>query len=251
MAYPAVVLDHSQYIKSVQCEGKNLDIEFTDKNAYTFAKKAWAEAHDVVLVTNTNGCGTSSEQHTFWLIDDFVTGSCGTCITAVVDKEIATEDAFGEVDMVWGTYEPDKSASSRTRRSIAPVAGSSPLGTSSSGDSSRLRRWQSQKRQAAGAPAAGDCGPPSSPTIDGLPAATCNSSTFDQDLDDAIGYLDFDGENYSASLEDFMPGLNNYSIDDNGGFTPVSRLRRRFISAAAEYVAEKARQVCRTSHSIG
>ena len=47
--------------------------------------------------------------------------------------------------------------------------------------------------------------------IDGFYTATCGSPTFDQDIDNEIGFLDFDSSDYSASLKDFAPGL----IDDD------------------------------------
>ena len=63
--------------------------------------------------------------------------------------------------------------------------------------------------------------------IDGLPTAACGS-TFDLDLDNEIGYLDFDAGNYSSSLGDFIPGLEDDSPVPGDGFgVTTSRLRRR------------------------
>ncbi|KAL6719024.1 hypothetical protein ACLMJK_003259 [Lecanora helva] len=215
---PAVILDHSDYIKSVQCLGKNLEIIFTDTEAYTYAQKAWASEHDFVLATYTEGCGTSTDQRTFWLIDHLVSGPCPTCITAVVQKEIGVEDAVHGVDMVWGTYKP-----AGTSASPSASGPGTPVTTSSSSTASpKARRSRLRYRQAVGDSA---CGAPPSRQIDGFPAATCNSTTFDQDLDDAIGYYDFDAAHYSESLRGFAPGLGDFDPDDNEGFQPISSSR--------------------------
>lgn len=86
LQHPAIILDHSDLIKSVRCEGTNLDIIFTDSEAYDFAQKAWASEKNFVLSTYTTGCGVSTDQRTFWLIDRLVPGPCDTCITAVAEK---------------------------------------------------------------------------------------------------------------------------------------------------------------------
>ena len=207
LAHPAVILDHSDYIKSVQCQGHDLEISFTDNEAYAFAKEAWAQEKDFVLATYTTGCGTSTNQRTFWLIDHFVSGRCATCITAVVQHEIAVEDAIHGVEMVWGTYAPAESMGKTTP--------------------SRQQRRQTS----SGSNSTGGCGPAPSGRIDGLPTATCNSTTFDEDLDNAIGYLPFDEDDYSENLRSFAPGLGDFTPDSNQGFGPMlqngTRLTRR------------------------
>lgn len=55
------------------------------------------------------------------------------------------------------------------------------------------------------------CGPAPSPQIDGFPTSTCNSPTFDQDLDDQLGYYDFSDAQFDASLRAFAPGLDDYT----------------------------------------
>ncbi|KAI4254492.1 MAG: hypothetical protein LQ352_003067 [Teloschistes flavicans] len=197
LSHPAVILEHSGYIKSVQCSGSNLDISFTEKTAFDFAGKAWATERDFILSTYTDGCGTPKEQHTFWLIDHFETGSCDNCITAVVRYEIPTEDALHEVDVIWGQYTPDRS--------------------SHKGYGSNLRQRQDTSNRANSR----DCGKAPSSKIDGFPTAACNSPTFDEDLDYAIGYFDFEEEKYSQSLQEFVPGLKDVSPENNEGFEPI------------------------------
>lgn len=207
LSHPAVILEHSDYIKSVQCSGSNLDISFTEKIAFDFAAKAWATEKDFILSTYTDGCGAPKEQHTFWLVDHFATGSCVNCITAVVRHEIATEDALHEVEVIWGQYTPDRS--------------------SPKGSRSKLR----QRQDTSSGAGSKDCGEAPSSNIDGFPTATCNSPTFDEDLDDAIGYYDFTEAEYSQNLGKFAPGLDDLSSENNEGFEPIvdggTRLVRR------------------------
>ena len=203
--YPAVVLDHSSSIKSVQCQGQDLLIMFSSKSAYDFSIASWASVSSFVLVTYTDGCGISTEQRTFWLIDHLSHGACDTCIIASAQKELAVEDAMHGVDMVWGTYDPRSPPDpSKRARQIQPLDTSSNV--------TALAKRQNNS----------GCGEPSSPRIDGLPTAACGSPTFDQDLDDAIGYLDFSDANFNASIRNFAPGLENYTVT---GDSPL-RLRR-------------------------
>ncbi|KAL8669726.1 MAG: hypothetical protein Q9168_005695 [Polycauliona sp. 1 TL-2023] len=209
MAHPAVILDHTDHIKSVQCRGHDLEIIFTDHEAFAFAQTAWAKEKDFLLATFTIGCGSSTEQRTFWLVDHFVTGRCDTCITAVVEREVPVEEAVHGADIVWGTYKPLE-------------------------DPPKVRRSELLERQVPGNnnSATGACGPAPSDRIDGLPTANCGSPTFDQDLDDKIGYLHFDADDYSRSLEKFVPGLDDFDPADNEGFgvlqnANTTRLTRR------------------------
>lgn len=70
----------------------------------------------------------------------------------------------------------------------------------------------------------GGCGAPPAPTISGFPAATCGATDFDQQLDSAIGYLDFTND-FSGSLMEFAPGLPSTNPADYQN-EPTSKLRR-------------------------
>lgn len=202
-----MVLEHSQFVKSVDCEADGLLVTFTDTAAYNFAKNSWSSTSDFVLVTYTNGCGSSSDQRTFWLIDrlNFLDGQ--NAIDCVTQKELAIEDAILGVDMVWGTYRPDNSTVNFNSPSGGPPYGNSTTGSSGNSTS-------------------GSCGQPPSSKIDGFPTAPCGSSDFDKILDDEIGYLNFDSADYSASLQAFAPGIEDTTASDNQGFASTG-LRRR------------------------
>ena len=51
LSHPAVILDHSSYVKSVQCAGQDLTITFTNSEGYDFAKKAWVGPFEIVLTS--------------------------------------------------------------------------------------------------------------------------------------------------------------------------------------------------------
>ena len=73
--------------------------------------------------------------------------------------------------------------------------------------------------------------------IDGLITAPCGTN-FDQALDDAIGYLDFNESDFASSLGNFAPGLNDdnyldYDADGSNDSTgPIRRIRRRWWFSA-------------------
>lgn len=60
---------------------------------------------DFWLATFTNGCGSTNEQRTFWLIHHLVAGRCDICIAAVVEREVPVEDAARGADIVWGGFQ--------------------------------------------------------------------------------------------------------------------------------------------------
>lgn len=217
MHYLAVILGHSGYVEAVQCKGRDLIITFTDKVAFEFAQTSWASVPSFVLVTYTAGCGTSNEQRTFWLIDHFQTGGCETCITASVHKELAIEDVMHGVDLVWGTCTPSSAGQTKSRRD--------PFSPSASASSSAPFRSKADTRSLRRRQASGDvpgCGPAPAPRIDGFPTARCNSPTFDQDLDDSLGYYDFSDDQFEASLRAFAPNPPGYDPSEN----PEARRRR-------------------------
>lgn len=117
-----------------------------------------------------------------------------------------------------------------------PPHGSPPYGSSgnvngsataySSGNLFTATHPSSSGPTSSGSPATARCGKAPSAQIDGFPTAPCGSETFDQQLDDEIGYLSFDDAEYEASLRDFAPGLDDFSASDNDGFGTLRRRRR-------------------------
>jgi hypothetical protein len=62
--YPTVPLDHSSFVSSISCSGNTLTGALTS-SAYTYAKKQWSGASDIVFVTSVDGCGTKDANDFF------------------------------------------------------------------------------------------------------------------------------------------------------------------------------------------
>ena len=68
------------------------------------------------------------------------------------------------------------------------------------------RPTPSQPKQIAGRRkrATNQCGAAPNNKIDGFPTAACDDPNFDVTLDDEIGYLDCQGNDYSQCFKDFV-----------------------------------------------
>jgi hypothetical protein len=62
--YPTVPLDYSNFVSGVSCSGGVLTAVLTDV-AYTYAKKQWTGAKDIVFVTSVDGCGAVNANDMF------------------------------------------------------------------------------------------------------------------------------------------------------------------------------------------
>lgn len=186
LSYDSVVLDHSTFVSSTTCSTDGILVTFTSTEAFSFAADSWSAVGPFVLVTYTDGChGDSNDQRTFWLINSVQLQNATNSILAVVQEEIAIEDAIYGVDMIWGTWNPSTNSTNST--------GSGSTNSTSSNGSS--------------------CGAAPSSIVDGLPAVACGDANFDADLDSALGYLDFSSADYASSIDDFAPGINFTSED--------------------------------------
>lgn len=212
MSYPSVVLEHSDSVQSVGCENDILDIKFKTKKAFEYAESAWSSVPNFVLVTNIAGCGSSTDQRAFWLVDHLKVHDFDFSIIVVTKQELVIKDAIQDVDMIWGTYKPDNSSTFFSSLS-SPNPDGYPSGFPNTNQSNS---------------SPGDCGRPPASKIDGFPTASCGAPDFDQQLDNTIGYLDFNDSDYSASLRAFAPGLEDFSSSDDQGFESPD-LRRRSI----------------------
>lgn len=210
LSYDAVVLDHSSYVASTTCSDSGIVVTFTSTEAFNLACDSWSSVSSgFVLVTYTDGChGDSDEQRTFWLVESLNFSNGTLSIQAVVQEEVATEDAISGVDMTWGTYYPGNSTSSTSSGSGTGSSSSgsgSASGTNGNGSTSSSSSSSSNSNSTING---SSCGSAPSSVIDGLPAIDCGDATFDTDLDNLIGYLDFSSGDYSSSVEDFLPGVS-------------------------------------------
>jgi hypothetical protein len=213
--YESVVLDHSSFIAGTSCSNDGILITFTSMEAFSFASNSWSvSSSGFVLVTYTDGChGSSDEQRTFWLIDSLQLLADSLSILALVEREIAIENALHEVELIWGQWQPVNGNNSINGNSSSTGSNSDTSGTSPSNNT------------ANGSP----CGNAPSAIIDGLPAANCGDANFDADIDNALGYLDFSSASVQGSnLADFLPDTT-VSSDDLADAQDGTTLSRRAL----------------------
>lgn len=157
--YPSVILDHSIYIKDIDCSSNSISGRFNQPLAYGRAKTAWEE-YPLIFITTTPSCLEEGEA-SFFLISSSAafTDEDQSFIISGTVAELA--DIFEHMAIDFGkiTYE-------------APDPASNP----GSDD-----------------PEVNTCGAPSSSVIDGLPAVACGSG-FDKALNDKLGYYSDDGD---------------------------------------------------------
>lgn len=225
LSYECVILEHSSYVASTSCSDDGILVTFTSVEAFNFAYEAWSEvASGFVLVTYTDGChGDSDQQRTFWLIDSLELLNSTLSIQAVVQEELAIEDAVYGVEMVWGTYYPSFNQTNGTF-SASNSNSTSGSAVSSSGSSNSTSSSNTTTNGSS-------CGAAPSFTIDGLPAVDCGDANFDTNLDSLIGYLDFSSADYASSIQDFAPDISFDAEDLNDDETQLDRrslqLRKR------------------------
>lgn len=246
MIYESVVLDHSSFVANTSCSNDGIMVTFTSSEAFNFASSTWsASSSGFVLVTYTDGChGASDQQRTFWLIDALETLADSLSILAKVETELAVESALHEVDLQWGTYYPainatqnitsgngtgsgttGSSSSSSNSGSSSSSAGSS-QGSTNSSSSSGSASSSAASNATTGSTGGSACGNAPASTIDGLPAANCGDASFDAELDNAIGYLDFSStSDDGSSLADFLPdaSINSTDLTDAEDSAQLSR----------------------------
>ena len=219
-SYPTVVLPHALQIEAVSCEADTTYLSCADKNALAHIESIWRPNLPIILATLTDGCGNSLDQYTFLLITSIKIDVDTNKVQCATKRELSIEEALPEVEFTWGTYHPPQDPSS-----TVPVPSAGPYHPTSAPyptNSSSLLSNGTNVINGTNSGNSSNCGPPPSRMIDGFYTATCGSPTFDIDIDDEIGYLNFDSADYSASLAEFSPGLDgDYGAADNADFGPT------------------------------
>jgi len=106
LQYESVVLDHSSFVSNTTCTDNGVLVTFTTSAAFNFAHNSWHAVQDFVLITNVDGCGATSTQRSFWLIDSLSFQNGTQSVLAKVQRELSIEEALDEVSIAWGTYYP-------------------------------------------------------------------------------------------------------------------------------------------------
>ncbi len=170
-----------------------LELIFSNATAFEYAQQYWKG--QFLLITDTLGCSAAQDgQHTFWLVSSVSFGESSLTVI-VYAQEVATEDAVGQVDLVWGTSNPTNSGGDDT--GIVTLPGT--IGNSSTG--------------VVGTTSNTSCAD-FPDTYLGLPTA-CPGSDFDVTLDYEIGFFDFtddaDASALDSDLDSFIPDVPDNS----------------------------------------
>lgn len=208
--HPSVMLDHTDAVKNVSCGDGIITLDFTDPRARSHAEKVWGDG-EFAAITSSARCGGG--QPSYWHVNhaNFPPNSSRVLLHGT---EVGVEHALDEVSLSWGTHVPNKKHDRR-----------------SSGNQTDVKTVTVSAYSSSAMPTA--CGSPPAPTISGLPAVACGDD-FDERLNNAIGYLDFNDDNFSESLRQFAPGLSDTNVDDYqtddieySAINPRAALRRR------------------------
>lgn len=156
--YPSIVLDHSVYIKNVDCASGSLQAKFDNLLAFSHAADTWPAKVPLLFITSAKSCG-NGDQNSFWLARS-VTFDQNANTFSASGGTVELADVYNEMDIDFGKIEQRNSTSNST----------------SSGDED-----------------ASSCGKPSSPFLDDLPAVACGTS-FDKSLDETLGYYAGNGD---------------------------------------------------------
>lgn len=201
-SYPSVVLDHSTYITDISCSSTTISGRINDTAAFQKAQAEWTQ-NPLLFITSTPSCVPDGESAFFLLASGVSFGTYqGSFIASGTAAELS--DVIDSMAADFGNidYTP-------------PTSNSTSNSTSS-------------------------CGTPSSSTVQGLPAASCDQN-FDQTLNDALGYYSANGdEQYVLGVA--APGANS---------TTKTRRLRRSIAEYPTLERRKKSKVAAVFHAIG
>ncbi|THX92470.1 hypothetical protein D6D02_10445 [Aureobasidium pullulans] len=97
----SVVLDHTNYIKSVHCDSSSITIVFNELSAFQHSESEWQIDGHVILVTSEDSCGANGTS-TMFLTESF-TFDTVNLIAVGKGKEAQLADIFDTLDLDFGT----------------------------------------------------------------------------------------------------------------------------------------------------
>ncbi|KAL1651838.1 hypothetical protein SLS61_005209 [Didymella pomorum] len=222
--YPSIVLDHSIYIKNVDCSSGSLQGKFENQLAFTHAADSWPAKAPLLLITSAKSCG-NGDQNSFWLAQS-ISFDMGASTFSAPGSAVELADIYNEMDIDFGKIEINNSTSN------------SSMGT----DGDDL-----------------SCGKPDSPFVDGLPAVACGMS-FDKSLDDNLGYYAANGDDEQHVLASAGADTSNsteLSVNVRRGFNKRWSFKSVFkavakaaVSVVKQAVVVVAKQVAATVVSV-
>jgi hypothetical protein len=110
--HPSVVLDHTNYIKSVHCDASSITVVFNELSAFQHSQSEWQMDGHVILVTSEDSCGANGTS-TMFLTESF-TFDTVNLIAIGKGQEAQLADIYDTLDLDFGTvttsntsYTPD------------------------------------------------------------------------------------------------------------------------------------------------
>ncbi|OAG36510.1 hypothetical protein AYO21_09317 [Fonsecaea monophora] len=205
--YPTVVLDHSAFV-TVTVSGSSLTVVFVSQQAYSYATKSWPADGTWFVLATTEG---SDDGHYVYYLTSSVrfnsATSTATCNVKPVDLNYVAES----FDLEWGTYQH---SSTRPTGSVSTtVSYTGPGGshsTTSKGYPGSVGISSTTSKGYSGSGATST----TSAASTSLPTGTDDSDSFDEQLDDALGYIVWEESDFQKDLSEFAGGLDDYNWDD-------------------------------------
>ncbi|KAH6633380.1 hypothetical protein C7974DRAFT_170427 [Boeremia exigua] len=200
--YPSIILDHSIYIKNVDCASGSLQAKFDNIIAFSHAADTWPAKVPLLFITSAKSCG-NGDQNSFWLAQSIKFDQNANTFSAS-GATVELGDVFNEMDIDFGKIEMQNST----------------VNSTASTDTSAL-----------------SCGKPGSPFLDDLPAVACGTS-FDKSLDEQLGYYAANGDDEEHVLA--SAGVD--SSDSTGVAVRRDLAKRGWFSSIAKKVVSVVKQ---------
>lgn len=105
--HPAVILDHSAHVSSVDCSGPGLDICFADGIPFDITSWESSDMSPVIFSSFFPGCGkTDAGIRSYWRAAGVILSQDGNCVH-VEASEVDIKDAMSETGVEWGSVTMD------------------------------------------------------------------------------------------------------------------------------------------------
>ncbi|RDW68618.1 hypothetical protein BP5796_09275 [Coleophoma crateriformis] len=207
---PSVVLDHSAAIVNVEVSDLgNLIVTFQDQVSFEHSSAAW-NIKNLIFITYTPNCGAYEQgQRCYYQASQIVLHPDSLSII-IIGHAYALEVLTINIDVSWGSYGSQPVYFSGGGEGDSSTSGAAPTASSSPSTNAAT--------PTAGvypAPTPACVAPPD--TKYGLPTA-CLGSSFDDDLDTALGFFNISDFDYAS----FAEGIDLES-GSNGTFVTLSR----------------------------
>lgn len=113
---PSVVLEHSAYVGTVQCDQEGMTVPFTNAKAYDLVFQTWEKTGGFALVCHKAQCGQDkSGQRVYWQANQVIFNNY-TRTALVRAREIELAQALTHVNLTYGVWQPQDYIPTTTTR---------------------------------------------------------------------------------------------------------------------------------------